>query len=293
MSYKIGLDLGGTHIKGVLIQSDEIIRREQRSYRQDDQSWQQAALAVYRILSEQAGDVVNSVGLAAPGIAAADNRSIAHLPGRLPGVEQFDWSAFLGREVSVLNDAHAALWAEACWGVGKDRQHIVLLTLGTGVGGGLLLNGQLYQGFLQRAGHLGHMSVDVNSTVAGITGTIGSLEEGVGEASLQRRSLGRFTTTYELVEAYRAGDTWATFVWLDSVRKLALGIVSCFNAFSPELVILAGGITKAGEHLLEPLTSFIDLYEWRPGGHSTPIVIAQFEEYAGAIGAALYAEHHI
>ena len=86
-----------------------------------------------------------------------------------------------------------------------------------------------------------------------------------------------------------AGDTWATYVWLTSVRKLALGIASFCNAFSPELVVLAGGIIKSGDSLMEPLSSFMELYEWRPGGQATPIKPARFQEYAGAIGAALFA----
>lgn len=285
----IGIDIGGTRIKGVLIEGKEVLKRLQRETRDGEDGWQKTVAEVYRELSEQAEKPVAGVGLSAPGIAAEGNRAIAYMPVRLQGLEQFDWSGFLGAEVYVLNDAHAALWAESQWGTGKDRSNLVMITLGTGVGGGLLLNGQLHQGFLQRAGHLGHISVDAASHTPSITGITGSLEDAIGEASLSRRSIGRFTTTFDLVKAYEAGDTWATYVWLDSVRKLALGIVSFCNAFSPELVILAGGITKAGDQLLQPLTAFMDLYEWRPGGQATPVVLAQYEDYAGAIGAALYA----
>jgi glucokinase len=215
------------------------------------------------------------------------------MPERFKGLEGFIWGDFLGVDVLVLNDAHAALWAEAKWGVGKDVKNIVMLTLGTGIGGGLLLNGKLHQGFMKRAGHLGHVSINASDTITSIAGTPGSLEDAMGEITLTHRSLGRFDHTHKLVEAYKQGDTWATYVWLNSVRILTVSIVSFCNAFSPDLVVLAGGITKAGEDLLKPLGDFLDIYEWRPGGQSTPIKIARYKDYAGAIGAALYARDHL
>jgi glucokinase len=211
------------------------------------------------------------------------------MPGRLKGLEEFDWSTFLNHPVQVLNDAHAALVAESSWGAAKDIPNVVMLTLGTGIGGGLLINGQLYQGFLQRAGHLGHICVEAANEGQDITGISGSLEDAVGEATLSKRSLGRFSNTTELIAAHISGDTWATYVWLTTVRKLALGIVSFCNAISPDLVVLAGGITQAQEQLLEPLFTFLELYEWRVDGHSTPVKLAHFKEFAGATGAALFA----
>lgn len=286
----MGIDIGGTYVKGILIANGAVVHQLKSETQDGREDWQQAISAMYRSLCGEAGAPVQRVGLSAPGIAAAGNRSIAYMPVRLQGLEGFDWSDYLGVDVLVLNDAHAALWAEAQWGSGKGFRNLVMITLGTGVGGGLLLNGQLYQGFLQRAGHLGHISVDASSITPSITGITGSLEDAIGEASLAGRSLGRFASTLELVNAHRAGDHWATYIWLDSVRKLALGVASFCNAFSPDRVILAGGITKAGEALLGPLSSFLDIYEWRPGGQATPVVLAEFQDYAGAIGAALYAE---
>lgn len=289
---RMGIDIGGTYIKGVLIQDDEIRSQLKMETRDGRDGWQETIGEMFRELNNVAETSVEKVGLSAPGIVSADNRSIAYMPVRLQGLEGFNWSDFLGADVYVLNDAHAALWAEAQWGAGKGKPNLVMITLGTGVGGGLLLNGQLYQGFLQRAGHLGHVSVDASSITPSITGITGSLEDAIGEANLGARSLQRFTSTFDLVQAHRAGDSWATFLWLDSVRKLALAIASFCNAFSPDLVILAGGITKAGEDLLGPLASFLDLYEWRPGGKATPVELARFEDFAGAIGAALYAGNH-
>lgn len=266
-----------------------MVEQIHKATRDGEEAWQETVAEVYQELKQMAGEEIDGVGISAPGIADTHNRAIAYMPVRLQGLEHFIWSDFLGCSVFVLNDAHAALWAESQWGAGKGIANQLMLTLGTGIGGGLLVEGKLLQGFLQRAGHLGHICLDADSDIPSITGITGSLEEAVGEAGLARRSLGRFTSTYDLVQAHLLGDTWATYVWLDSVRKLALGIASFCNAFSPELVVLAGGITKAGNALTDTLSDFMDLYEWRPGGKATPIRIAHFQDYAGAIGAALFA----
>jgi glucokinase len=117
----------------------------------------------------------------------------------------------------------------------------------------------------------------------------GALEEAIGNLSVQKRSAGKFKDTYALLEAYKKGDHFAVWVWLTSVRKLALGIASVINVLSPECVILAGGITEAGEALFEPLNDFLAVYEWRPQGNKCVILKAQFGDMAGAIGAACFA----
>lgn len=289
----IGIDIGGTNVKGVLIQGENIIEKITRDTQRQDENWHDSIAGVFKTLKEKAKSPILSVGLSAPGVANEDNRCIAFMPERFKGLENFVWGDFLGTGVLVLNDAHAALWAEAKWGVGKGLSNLVMLTLGTGVGGGLLIDGKLHQGFMKRAGHLGHVSINATDTITSIAGTPGSLEDAMGEISLVHRSKNRFSNTHALVNAYNNGDTWATYVWLTSVRILAVSIISFCNAFSPDLVILAGGITKADQDLLEPLKDFMDIYEWRPGGQATPIRIAKYEDYAGAIGAALYAKDHL
>ena len=290
MKASVGIDIGGSYIKGVIIREQEVTYRYTKETRDGENEWQQEVAAMLDILKQQLGGIVKTVGLSAPGITDPGNRTINFMPGRLRGLEYFDWSGFLKQDVHVLNDAHAALLSESRWGVAKGIANVVMLTLGTGVGGGLLVNGKLYQGFLHRAGHLGHVAVDVSHESRGITGTSGSLEDAIGEATLAQRSLGRFNSTLELLAAFRKGDTWATYLWLTAIRKLALAIVSFCNGFSPEMVVLGGGMINAGDDLLKPLSDFMELYEWRPGGKATPVKPARFQEYAGAIGAALFAE---
>ncbi|HET9487547.1 MAG TPA: ROK family protein, partial [Chryseosolibacter sp.] len=174
-------------------------------------------------------------------------------------------------------------------GAGKGMQHILLLTLGSGVGGGILINGQLYQGLSQMAGHFGHTTVDSGTHARDVTNMPGSIEDAIGNITIHQRSYGRYDNTFDLIEAYRRGETFATWLWLDSVRKLAISIASSINLISPEVVIIGGGISQAEDALMKPLQNFLDLYEWRPGGKHTPLKPAQFSDMAGAIGAAAFA----
>lgn len=290
-SLAIGIDLGCTNIKGVLVDNEGNILRESKieTIEQDDHHWKNAVAAMVREFQKHSPKKVDVIGLSAPGLADASNQCISFMPGRLPGLENFQWSSFIKERVWVLNDAHSALMAEAAFGAAKGLRHAVLLSLGTGVGGGILINGELYQGVSQMAGHIGHISINADTTVRDITNMPGSIEDAVGNASLPGRSDGRYLTTEELVNDFIRGDSFAAEVWITSVRRLAVCIASMINVLSPECVILSGGITQANEALLNPLNSFLDQYEWRPGGKKTPVKFACFSDRAGAIGAAGFA----
>jgi len=164
-----------------------------------------------------------------------------------------------------------------------------MLTLGTGVGGSVLINGQLYQGVNQRAGSIGDMSLNAESDEIGFLQVPGTLEDAIGNESVPRRSNQKFQTTRELVEEYVKGDSYAREVWLRSVKKLAVALCSLINILAPQQIILGGGIAQADEQLFKPLAEFMNLYEWRPEGNATPIVKAHFDDFAGAIGAACFA----
>jgi glucokinase len=287
----IGIDLGGTNIKGVLVnEAGEVLRQHYVPTHDDPEGrWRENVLEMVRYFRSYWQEPITAIGLSAPGLPDRHNRSIAFLPNRLPGLENFVWEDYLGLPTYVLNDAHSALMAESSFGVAKDCKNVVLITLGTGVGGGILINGQLYQGLAQMAGHLGHITVNAQDDECSIVGLPGSLEYAIGNYSIERRSRGRYTSTWELVEAYRKGDTFATYTWLTSIKALAVALSSLVNALSPECIVLAGGITLADETLFGPLREFMDIYEWRPGGKSTPIRQAHFGDMAGAIGAAGFA----
>ena len=187
--------------------------------------------------------------------------------------------------VPVLNDAQAALLGEVWLGAARGAANAMLLTLGTGVGGALMVDGRLLRGHLGRAGHLGHVSLNPDGA-PDIANTPGSLEEAIGNCTISARSNGRFSSTHELLAACQANNPEATKIWSQSIRALAAAIASLINVADPEVVILGGGIARAGKALLDPLQRELDRFEWRPHGRKVRVVIAELGEYAGAIGAA-------
>ena len=290
MSYSIGVDLGGTNIKIVVISNDG----NELEYLTCDTadaagSWAQTIKQNVDEIQNQRGQSPCHIGLAAPGLAASDGRSIAYMQGRLKGLQGFVWQDFLDSvaPVVVLNDAHAALLGEAWRGAANGYRNVILLTLGTGVGGAVLVEGRLIKGQIGRAGHLGHVTVYSDGS-PDIVNTPGSLEQMIGNYNIAERSGGRFSSTRLLVEAHLRGDKEATTVWLRSIFHLAAAIASFINAFDPEIVIVGGGIAKAGPALFDPLRKELDRFEWRPLGHTVQVVPAALGEKAGAIGAAYY-----
>lgn len=283
----IGIDLGGTNVKAVLItQHGEVLAKEIVPIRNSD--WRGAVHEAFTKI-KTINVTVSCFGLAAPGLPDDQNKQINYMPGRLDGLERFYWSDFLNSKVHVLNDAHAALLAEVNFGIAKGVKNVVMLTLGTGVGGAIWINGQLYQGVNQRAGSIGDMSLHAESDEIGFLQVPGTLEDAIGNESVPRRSDHQFQTTRELVEAYAKGDEFAKEVWLKSVKKLAVALCSLINILAPEQIILGGGIAQSNERLFKPLAEYMTQYEWRPDGNATPIVKAHFDDFAGAIGAACFA----
>jgi glucokinase len=287
--YALGIDLGGSSIKSAAISSDGKIlaRRNIEFDAEAPMDWAQQIKKLVEVAQSELGASAASLGLSAPGLVATNRRSIAFMPGRLAGLEGLDWTEFLQspNPVPVLNDAHAALMGEAWIGAAPGLRNVFMLTLGTGVGGAAIVDGRLLRGHIGRAGHLGHISLDLDGS-GDIIGTPGSLEEMIGNCSIRERSAGRFETTHELIAACRAGDDEAARIWGRSVKALAGGIASLINVLDPEAVVIGGGIARAGEQLFAPLAEFLDSMEWRPGGHKVTIVPAKLGEYAGAIGAA-------
>jgi glucokinase len=285
----VGIDLGCTNIKAVVVDDEGVILLEDRmeTREQDDQHWKRTVRDLISDFKKKYSP--DAIGLCAPGLANVENSCISFMPGRLPGLENFDWCDFTGEKVFVLNDAHSALTAEASFGAARGLKHAILLTLGTGVGGGILIDGKLYQGLSQMAGHLGHATVESGSHTLDVTNMPGSIEDAIGNLTIEQRSHGKFKTTFQLIEAYKSGNSFATWLWLSSVRKLAVSIASAINILSPEAVIIGGGIAQANDALMKPLQEFLELYEWRPGGKKTALKLAQFSDLAGAIGAAGFA----
>jgi glucokinase len=290
MTVALGIDLGGTQIKGrAFSASGEVVAEGTRP---TEDGPVDGAPKFARNVKELAGELERSaggaatcIGVSAPGLAAEDGGSIAFMPGRMRGLERFDWSAWLGRPAPVVNDAQAALLGEIWQGAGRGARHAVLLTLGTGVGGAIWSDGRLLRGSLGRAGHFGHMCLDPEGTPT-ITGMPGGLENWIGNHNVRERTAGRFATTLELVAAYEKGDEGAKEIWEKSVRGLGCAVASLINILDPEVVIIGGGIARAGGALFELLAGVLDECEWRPAGHRVKIVPAELGEWAGTHGAA-------
>lgn len=287
----IGIDLGGTKIKGCLINRAGEIQKQLETETCDtgDAAWINGVEDLIASLQDQA-PLIKGVALSAPGIASEDGRSIAVMPDRMQGLVGLDWTTQLGRahQVHVLNDAHAFTLGEAWLGAARDCDHAVVLTLGTGVGGGVICNGELLLGAQRRAGHLGHISLDPEGLLD-CTRLPGSLEDAFGELTLPQRSAGRFNTTVELLAAMQNNDAEAAPIWATSVRALAAAIASFINLFDPQVVVLGGGIAAAGDQLLIPLNARLDEIEWRFDESHVPIVLAELGRWAGAVGAVQYA----
>lgn len=284
----LGLDLGGTSVKGVALTPDglELARDHQAFDLEQPMAFGRAVQETARRLETAVGRTATVLGLSAPGLAARDGRSIAFMPGRFPGLAGLDWARFLDRpEVPVLNDAHAALLGEVWLGAARGARDVVLLTLGTGVGGAAMVDGHLLRGHSGKAGHLGHISLDPDGDLD-ITHTPGSLEDRLGNHNITARSGGRFATTHDLIRAHEAGDPDATTVWRASVKALAAAIATLTNVLDPEVIILGGGIARSGEALFRPLREWVDRFEWKVCGHEVRLVPAELGDLAGAYGAA-------
>src|SRR6185369_3734123 len=291
MSYSIGIDLGGTNIKIVVISNDgDVLEYLTCDTADSEGSWAQSIKQNIDLIEKKRGQSPCHIGLAAPGLAAKDGRSIAYMQGRLKGLQGFVWPDFLEStaRIVVLNDAHAALLGEAWRGAAQGYRNAILLTIGTSVGCAVLVEGRLIKDQIGRAGHLGHVTVNSDGS-PDIVNAPGSLEQMIGNYNISERTGGRFTSTRLLVEAHLRGDAEATTIWLRSVHHLAAAVASFINAFDPEIVIVGGGIAQAGLVLFDPLREQLDRFEWRPMGHQVEVIPAALGEKAGAIGAAYHA----
>lgn len=291
MNLAIGIDLGGTNIKAALVDARSAKMHAALTKPTCDGEFDgdvpRFAVTVREIVQAfeaQAGGKLR-VGLSAPGLANPNGQCINWMPGRMRGLEKFQWAGFLDRDCRVLNDAHAALLGEVWAGAAQNTRDAFMITLGTGVGGAVWSGGRLLQGRIGRAGHLGHITVDVNAPCDRFN-TPGSLESAIGNQSILRRGEGRYADTLALLGACAAGNEHAQKVWHDSVRHLAAAIASLANVLDPEVVIIGGGIATGAKNLLfNPLQQQLDVLEWRPGGNQIRVVPAELGDSAGCLGA--------
>jgi glucokinase len=201
------------------------------------------------------------------------------------------------------NDANCAVVGE-CWvGAGRDARFAIGMTIGTGIGGGLVLDGKLYRGAADSAGEIGHMTIDVDGRRCNC-GNYGCLEAYASGPAIARRAVeqlragleSRLTimcegdldaiTAQTVFEAARAGDDVALDVVRDTAHYLGVGLANLLNIFNPELVVIMGGVTQAGDALFEPLRREVARRAFRSAVDASRIVPGTLTGLAGVYGAA-------
>ncbi|MEW6252609.1 MAG: ROK family protein [Planctomycetota bacterium] len=322
--YSIGIDLGGTNIKGgvcdaagAVLAKASVATEAERGV--DHVIGRMAALVTDLLRSSGlACERIVAVGVGAPGPMSHKGGIIHHapnLPGwvNIPLRERF--ARICGFPVVLENDANAAAFGEFTAGAGRDVRNMVMLTLGTGVGGGVVLDGRLWRGAFDNAGEIGHTIIvpDGRPCPCGQRGCMEryasalavaerlreAIEAGedlaMGSASRLRPRVvaGEVLDARDVEQARAAGDLLATRIWDETCYYLALSAVNIQHMLNPELVVFAGGLINAGAALLEPVQAHFARQSWKIAPDQPRIAFATLGTDAGTIGAAVLAfEEH-
>ena len=316
MRYVVGIDLGGTNIVAGTVAED---------------GSDLLGLVSEPTISEQGADAVlgRIVKLARASMAAARGKEIAGVGIGSPGpldtktgivllTPNLGWTNFPLRDrlataldlpATLDNDANCAIFGEWWRGAARGADHVVGLTIGTGIGGGIVLGGKTYRGASDLAGEIGHMSIDSNGRRCKC-GNYGCLEayasgpaiaaravEGIeagADTSLPRYVKGDLTkiTAQIVYEAAHDGDEYALEVVHDTAKFLGTGVANIVNIFNPGVVVICGGVTLAGEKLFAPLRSEVKRRAFKPAVDACRIVPGELTGTAGVYGAAAVFVQH-
>ena len=306
MTESIGVDVGGTKVLGVLTNSaGETLGEERVPTPAGGDAILDAVAEVVEKL--RAGHDTALVGVGMPGLV--DNDGVLRFAPNLPGVVNLAVRSILERRftgvtVRVENDATCAVWGERVLGAAKGIDHLLLVTLGTGIGGGIVSDGRLLRGANGFAGEIGHMIVNPHGPPCRC-GQRGCWERyasgsGLGRLAREAANAGQADRVMELAggdpedvkgehvtQAAAEGDAQAVEIFNNFAWWLALGLANLANIYDPSVFVLGGGLVEAGDVLLAPTrTAFMDLVEGAEHRAPVDIVPAQLGEHAGAIGAA-------
>ncbi|MBR2292827.1 MAG: ROK family protein [Clostridia bacterium] len=311
--YRIGVDLGGTNIAVGLVdeQLNLVLKKSVPTGAHRPAQEIVADIAMLcRALCEDKGIALGEiacVGIATPGIANHDT-GVVEYSCNLP-FRKFPIAELLKKElgvstVKIENDANAAAWGEAVAGAAKGTKNSVMITLGTGVGGGIIIDNKVFSGFNYAGGELGHIVIQVDGAPCGC-GRKGCWEAYSSATALIRmtkekieecRASGRATimadqpkvTGRTACDAMRAGDEAAKEVYDTYVKYLASGLATIINIFQPEVISLGGGVSGEGQSLIDALLPIVRKEQY--GGGVVPMTelrIATLGNDAGIIGAAM------
>lgn len=311
--YRIGIDLGGTNIAiGIVDENNNIIRKGSvptKAGRNPDEIIKDMAELCKSLLAEE--DIILSrvemVGIATPGNVNPDTGRIGFSANLnmidYPIVEKL--GEFLpAKKILVANDANAAAMGEAIAGSGKGVDKFIMVTLGTGVGGGIIIGGKIYAGFNHAGGELGHMVIEHNgrACTCGRKGCWETYSSATGLITMTKEYMmtNKKSIMWKLVEndidkvsgrtAYTAaamGDMTARAVCAEYTDYLACGLTNIINIFQPDILSIGGGVSNEGENLMAPLREIVDRMQYTSREEiKTELRIATLKNDAGIIGAA-------
>jgi glucokinase len=309
MSFTIGIDVGGTKVLGgVVDEFGSVVKTARRATpREGGEALTQTIADVAKELMAEYS--VDSVGVSAAGFVSSDRKTMLATPNIAGwnGVDlDYQLTSLIGLPVVIENDANAAAWGEARFGAGRGKRHMLLLTIGTGIGGGIVVNGDLYRGAFGVAAEIGHIRVVPEGHLCGC-GARGCFEQyGSGNALMRhareaiaaspdiaRNLLSRGDGTLEgltgkaITEAARDGDAVALAAFNTTGQWLGAGIASLAVILDPECVVIGGGVIDAGEILLGPTRASLERNMPFAGKHPYPeIIAASLGNEAGLVGVA-------
>lgn len=312
--YRIGIDLGGTNIAVGIVNDEHKIVVKKTTPTLAKRPPEEIVADMARVCLEACAELkidikdVANIGIASPGIANPVNGCVEYannLPFlRFPIVKLLADGLGIDRSViKIANDANAAAWGEAVAGAAKGSANSIMVTLGTGVGGGIIINNKILVGFNSAAGEIGHIVIEQDGAPCGCgrrgcweayssaTALIRMTKEAVEEC----KKTGRYTSMLKAerisgrtaCDAMRAGDEVGTEVYNKYVKYLATGITNLVNIFQPEVISLGGGVSNEGQSLIDAITPLVRAEQY--GGDVvalTQLRIATLGNDAGIIGAA-------
>ncbi len=311
MRYYVGIDLGGTNIAAGVINEDfEIVSlaKTKTNLPRPAREICGDMVSVTKGAIESAGLEINdieSVGIGTPGIANSDSGVIEYSCNL--GFENVEMEKMfrqkLNLPVYIENDANAAAYGEYVAGAAKGAKDAVCITLGTGVGGGIIIDGKIYSGFNYAGAEIGHMVIDVDGPqcTCGRKGCFEVFSSATGLVRMTQEAMDRNTDSimHKMAEEYgkvsarlafeamRKGDKTAKEVVDKYIKYLAAGITNTINIFQPDILCIGGGVCNEGDHLLVPMKEIVEREVYtRNSSKNTEIVIAKLGNNAGLIGAA-------
>lgn len=311
--YYIGVDLGGTNIKvGIIDDNFNVIKKGSTPTlpnRDPKEIIRDMGTLCENLVNEAelTFDEIAYVGIASPGTANNDKGCVEYannLPFLHFPIADVLMSFIPVKKVYVENDANAAAWAEAIAGAAKGVNHSVFITLGTGVGGGIIIDKKLYSGFNYAGAELGHMVIQYQGRkcTCGRLGCWESYSSATGLINMTKDKMleNKDSIMWEMCDgsvdnisgktafaAMRQGDSAGKEVVDMYIGYLACGLGNIINIFQPEIISIGGGICNEGDHLMKPLLTMIEAEQYGAVGREmTKIKIAELGNDAGIVGAA-------